>query len=204
MGNDGPESLARAKKVFRDAGGTLRMAQALRRGISRWRLYKMLDDGVVERISRGVYRLADMPIPGDPDLVTVAMRAPGGVVCLVSALAFHDMTTEVPHEVYLAIRRGAEAPRIMHPPVRVFRFSGEAFNSGVETHDLDGVPVRIYSPEKSVADCFKYRNKLGLDVALEALRSWRERKGGSVEALLDQARACRVETVMRPYLEAVL
>ena len=164
----------------------------------------MLDEGVVERLSRGVYRLADLPAPGDPDLVTVAMRVPSGVVCLVSALAFHDMTTEVSHEVYLAIRRGAKAPRIKHPPVRVFRFSGEAFNSGVETHDLDGVPVRIYSPEKSVADCFKYRNKLGLDVALEALRSWRERKGVNVEALLDQARACRVETVMRPYLEAVL
>ena len=180
------------------------MGQALRRGISRWRLYRMLDEGVVERLSRGVYRLVDLPAPGDPDLVTVAMRVPRGVVCLVSALAFHDMTTEVPHEVYLAIRRGGKAPRIEHPPVRVFRFSNGAFNSGIETHELDGVPVRIYSPEKSVADCFKYRNKLGLDVALEALRSWREGKGGSVEELLGQARACRVETVMRPYLEAVL
>ena len=204
MGSARPESLARARKVFQDAGGTLRMAQVLRRGISRWRLYRMLDDGVVERISRGVYRLADMPALGDPDLVTVATRVPGGVVCLVSALAFHDMTTEVPHEVYLAIRRGGKAPRIEHPPVRVFRFSSRAFNSGIETHELDGMSVRIYSPEKSVADCFKYRYKLGLDVALEALRSWRERKGGSVEALLDQARACRAETVMRPYLEAVL
>ena len=180
------------------------MSEARRRGISRWTLYTMLERGVVERISRGVYRLSDLPPVGNPDLVTVGARVPKGVVCLISALAYHDLTTEVPHAVYLAIQRGAEAPRLDHPPLRIFRFSGRAFSSGIETHELDGVAVRIYSAEKTVADCFKYRNKIGLDVALEALRAWRARKGTMVQDLLEQARVCRVEKIIRPYLEALL
>ncbi len=194
----------KATQIFRRAGGTLHMSEALERGLSRWMLYTMMDRGILERISRGVYRLVELPPVGNPDLVIVAIRAPRGVVCLISALAHHDLTTEVPHEVYLAIERGNEPPRIEHPPVRLFRFSGRAFSSGIETHQIDGVPVRIYSPEKSVADCFKYRNKLGLDVALEALRTWRARKGARVDKLLAEARICRVEKVLRPYLEALL
>jgi len=181
------------------------MSEALRRGLSRWTLYTMLERGIVERISRGVYRLAELPPVGYPDLVTVAARVPKGVVCLVSALAYHELTAEIPHEVYVAIQRGAEPPRIDHPPIRIFRFSGQAFVSGMETHELDRVPVQIYSPEKTVADCFKYRNKIGLDVALEALRAWRAKKGATtVQDLLEQARICRVEKVIRPYLEALL
>jgi len=194
----------KATQLFRHAGGTLRMPEALELGLSRWMLYSLVDRGILERISRGVYRLVELPPVGNPDLVIVSTRVPRGVICLISALAYHDLTTEVPHAVHLAIERGSEPPRIEHPPVRLYRFSGRAFSSGIQVHHVDGVPVRVYSPAKSVADCFKYRNKLGLDVALEALRGWRARKGAKVEELLAEARACRVDKVIRPYLEALL
>ncbi|HWA76045.1 MAG TPA: type IV toxin-antitoxin system AbiEi family antitoxin domain-containing protein [Polyangiaceae bacterium] len=190
------------ESVFRKHGGVLRMSDALAAGLNRKSLYALRDAGTITQLSRGVYRLASLPELEAPDLVTVAARVPSGVVCLVSALAYHELTTQIPHAVDIALPRGAEKPRIDYPPVHFYWFSGAAFASGVELHAVDGQKVRIYSAEKSVADAFKYRNKLGLDVALEALRSWRRRRGASVERLLGHARACRVERVMRPYLEA--
>lgn len=179
------------------------MADATRAGISRMTLYAMLEEGVLDRLSRGVYRLADLPGLSTPDLVAVNTRVPNGVVCLVSALAFHELTTQVPHAVHLAISRNAATPRIHQPPIAVYRFSGEAFTSGIETHNIDRTTIRVYGPEKSIADIFKYRNKIGMDVALEALRTWCERRRPKIEALLDHARICRVERVIRPYLEAI-
>lgn len=199
-----PAAAKAAVKVFRDRGGMLRMVDAVKAGIHRRTLYALRDAGAVERMSRGLYRLADARPLGHPDLVTVARRVPRGVVCLVSALSYHDMTTQVPHEVYLAVPRDSEPPRIDYPPVRVFRFGERAFGEGVETHELDGVPVRVYSREKTLADCFKYRSAVGLDTALEALRRYREQGRVNAEAILTAANACRVANVMRPYLEAVL
>ena len=125
-------------------------------------------------------------------------------MCLISALAFHELTTQIPHEVYIALERGSEAPRLEHPPLRVYWFTSRAFNEGIRSYQVDGVSVRIYDPEKTIADCFKYRNKLGLDVAIEALRLWRRRKDYSIERLMDRARICRVERLIRPYLEALV
>lgn len=193
-----------AARLFRDRGGILRMAEAVREGVHRRTLYALRDEGVLEQLGRGLFRLADAAPLAHPDLVVVARRVPHGVVCLVSALAFHELTTQIPHEVYLAVPRNAEPPRIDHPPVRVFRMTQEAFEEGIEIHDLDGVAVRVYSPEKTLADCFKYRNTVGLETAVEALRRYRERGRPNVEAILRAARACRVEKVIRPYLEAVL
>jgi predicted transcriptional regulator of viral defense system len=136
--------------------------------------------------------------------VAVATRIPNGVVCLISALAFHDLTTQIPHAVDVAIARGAEKPRIDYPPVNVYWFSGDAFTSGIETHTIDGKPVRVYGAEKSIADAFKYRNKIGMEVALEALRTWKARRESNIERLLEYGRVCRVERVMRPYLEAMI
>jgi len=192
-----------ASQIFHRHGGTLRMSEAIRSGISRRTLYAMRDTGELERLSRGVYRLASLPRLSAPDLVTVASRIPNGVVCLISALAFHELTTQVPHAVDVAVVRGTEKPRVNYPPVRVYWFSGEAFDSGIETHALDGSKVRVYSKEKSIADTFKYRNKIGMDVALEALRTWRSQRRPHVERLLGFARICRVERVIRPYLEAM-
>ena len=159
---------------------------------------------ILEKLNRGLYRLTDLPPLGNPDLVTVALKVPSGIICLISALAYHEITTQIPHEVYIALERGAEPPRLGHPPIRVFWFSNKAFTEGVEKYDVDGVPVRIYRPEKTIADCFKYRNKIGLDTAIEAFKLCWERKRPKVDDLIQFARVCRVEKVMRPYLEALL
>ncbi len=201
---DEPLTIRKARQIFRRHGSVLRMTDALNAGIHRRTLYAMRDQGVVEQMSRGLYRLADAPPLGNPDLVAVALKVPRGVICLISALAYHELTTQIPHEVYVAVPRQSEPPRIDYPPVRPFRFDPRAYAEGIETHTLDKVKVRIYSREKTLADCFKYRNKLGLDTAVEALRRYREQ--GKIEraALLRAAEACRVGKVMRPYLEAVL
>ena len=194
----------RAVSVFKKHGGIIRTALALRAGIHPSTLYAMRDAGTLEVVSRGVYRLAGNKPLGNPDLVTIATRVPNGVFCLISALAFHEISTQIPHEVHVALPRGAEEPRLDHPPIKTYRFSGEAFTEGVETHELDGVSVRIYNPEKTLADCFKFRNKVGLDTAVEAVRLYRERRIIKVDDLMRYAAICRVEKIIRPYLEAIL
>ena len=194
----------RAVAIFKKHGGILRTAQALRAGIHPSTLYAMRDSGSIEVVSRGVYRLAGSEPLGNPDLVIVATRVRGGVICLISALAFHKITTQIPHEVHVALLRGAEEPRLEHPPIKTYRFTGQAFTAGIETHELDGVSVRIYSLEKTLADCFKFRNKIGLDTAVEAVRFYRERRSVKVDALMRYATICRVEKVIRPYLQAIL
>lgn len=194
----------RAVAVFKKHRGILHTAQALRAGIHPGTLYAMRDSGALEVVSRGVYRLADSSPLGNPDLVTVASRAPGGVLCLISALAFHELTTQIPHEVHIALPRGAEEPCLDHPPIKTYRFTGAAYTEGVETHGLDGVIVRIYSPEKTLADCFKFRNKVGLDTVVEAVRFYRERKRVKVDDLMRYAAICRVTKSIRPYLDALL
>jgi predicted transcriptional regulator of viral defense system len=164
----------------------------------------MRDSGALEIVSRGVYRLADGSPLGNPDLVTVATRIPGGVVCLISALAFHELTTQIPHEVHVALPRGAKEPRLDHPPIKTYRFTGDAFTKGVEAYELDGVSVRVYSPEKTLADCFKFRNKVGIDTAVEAVRFYRERRSVKIDDLMRYAAICRVKTIIQPYLEALL
>ena len=197
-----PSITMEARQVFRARGGILRTREALESGIHPRTLYAMRHSGELERRARGVYRLADMPPLSNPDLAMVGTRVPQGVVCLISALAFHDLTTQIPHLVHLALPRNTRTPKLDHPPLQVYRFSTEAFNTGVETHTIEGIDVRVYSPEKTLADCFKYRNKIGLDVAIEALRSYRRRRGARLQRVLEFARVCRVEAVIRPYLEA--
>ena len=202
--NERGSQFKRAAVVFEKHGRILRTAQALRAGIHPSTLYAMRDSGALEVVSRGVYRLADSSPLANPDMVTVAARVPGGVICLISALSFHELTTQIPHEVHVALRRGAEEPRLDYPPIRTYRFTDEAFTAGVEVHELEGMSVRIYSPEKTLADCFKFRNKVGLDTVLEALRLYRERRNVNVDAIMRYAEICRVKEVMRPYLEALL
>jgi len=194
----------RAVAVFKKHGGILHTAEALRSGIHPTTLYAMGDSGALEMVSRGVYRLAGSSPLSNPDLVTVATRVPGGVICLISALAFHELTTQIPHEIHVALPRGAEEPRLDHPPIKTYRFTGDAFTEGVETRKLDGVSVQVYSPEKTLADCFKFRSKVGLDTAVEAVRFYRERKNVKVDDLMRYAGICRVKKIIRPYLEALL
>jgi predicted transcriptional regulator of viral defense system len=154
--------------------------------------------------SRGLFSLADAPPPANPDRVTVARRVSRGVIWLISALALHDLTTQILHEVYLAVPRNSEPPRVDYPPIRVFRFAGKAFAAGIESKDTDGTQIRVYSREKTLADCFKYRNKIGLDTAVETLKRYEQQGRIDADALMKYAQTCRVAQVMRPYLEAVL
>jgi len=195
--------IAQARQLFRQRGGALRTKEALAAGVHPRTLYAMHRNGELERLARGLYRLAELPTPTDPDLATVAKRVPQGVICLISALAHHGLTTQIPHVVDLALPRTARRPALDYPPLRVFRFSGQAFEAGIETHVMDGVAVRIYSPEKTLADCFKFRNKIGLDVAIEAIRAYRARRDARLERVLEYARICRVEKLVRPVLEAL-
>ena len=193
-----------AKELFRSSGGILRTSDALKKGIHRRTLYALRDAGQLDRLERGLYRLADLPLLSEPDLVTVAHKIPRGVVCLISALSFHGLTTQIPHAIYVALKRGAEPPRLHYPPIQVFWFSAKAFDAGVEQHHIDGSVVQIYSIEKTLADCFKYRNKIGMDTALEALKRYFEKRNLQLRALNKYARICRVEKIMRPYIEVQL
>ena len=181
----------------------LRTQDLERLGVSRKNLKKLSDEGLIEKIGRGLYRVAGSEVTEHQSLVEASKRVPQGVVCLLSALRFHGLTTQNPFAVWMAIDRKAWLPRIDHPPLQVVRFSGEALKSETETHVLQGVHVRIYSPAKTVADCFKYRNKIGLDLAIEALRDCVERKLCTFDDLWRFARICRVANVMRPYLESI-
>ena len=197
-------SIRNAIALFRQHGGILRTSEACQMGIHPRTLYAMRDSGLLERLGRGLYRLSDLPPLSNQDLVTVALKVPQAVVCLISALAFHELTTQIPHVVHIALPREAKRSRLDYPPLQIYRFSGAAWREGIENPLIDGVAVRIYGPEKSVADSFKYRNKIGLDVALEALKLYRGHRGFSTDTLLHYARICRIERVMRPYLEALL
>ncbi len=172
-------------------------------GIARVSLTRAVSRGELERVGRGLYGLPDRQISAHGTLAEVASRVPKGLVCLLSALRFHGLTTQAPFEVWLAIENKALAPKLDYPPLRIVRFSGEAWTAGVETHVVDGVPVRVTGVAKTVADCFKYRNKIGLEVALEALReAWRNKRMSSDE-LWRHAKICRVANVMRPYLDSL-
>ena len=172
-------------------------------GVSRAAIARLVDAGELERVGRGLYVPTGAKLTEHHSLVEAAKRVPAGVVCLLSALRFHSLTTQNPHEVWVAIDVKARKPTTDWPPLRIVRFSGKALTYGVEERVIEGVDVRITSKEKTVADCFKYRNKIGIDVALEALRDYLRSKRRSVDALMMAAEASRVTNVMRPYLEAL-
>lgn len=191
-------------EICKMAGGTFTTGRAIHLGIHPRDLYGMRAEGLLEQVGRGVFRIATMPPLSKPDLTLIALKIPKGVICLISALAFHEITTQIPHEVYVALKRPSMQPRIEHPPAHFIWLSEPMFSSGIETHIVDGVPLRVYSPEKTVADCFRFRNRIGLDVALEALKLWRARRDSQVSTLMKCAKLCRVQSVIKPYLEAIL
>lgn len=171
------------------------------RGIPRDYLRRLVEEGHLKRVERGLYVLAGGQVSEQHTLIQAIRKVPHGVVCLLTALAFHALTSHPPQEIWLALDRDAHAPHTTRLPLHIVRFSGLARTFGVETHQLEGVSIRIYSPAKTVADCFKYRHKLGLEVALEALReTWYTRKA-TLSELWEAARVCRVTSSMRPYLE---
>lgn len=181
--------------------GVLRPPDLAAVGIPRDYLRRLVAEGQLKRVERGLYVLTEAQVTEQHRIAQAARRVPYGVVCLLSALAFHHLTLQPPQEAWLAIDRDAHAPHTTQLPLHIVRFSGHARTFGVETHQVEGVSVRIYSPAKTVADCFKYRYKLGLEVAVEALReTWYTRKA-TLSELWEAAKVCRVTSSMRPYLE---
>ena len=183
--------------------GFLRASDLASTGVPRVVLARMTAGGLLERAARGLYRLPNSTGSEYESLLMVAKKVPQGVFCLLSALQFHGLTTQLPRQVWLAMPRGSHAPRIDYPPLKMVQFSGESYGEGIETHVRDQVSMRIYSAAKTVADCFKHRNKIGLDVALEALKDARAQGKASADDLWRYAKVCRVANVMRPYMEAL-
>jgi predicted transcriptional regulator of viral defense system len=187
--------------------GILHSRDLKAQGIPREYLWQLQQKGLLERAGRGIYRQSNWEVTENHSLVEAAQRAPRGVICLLSALRFHDLTTQTPFEVWVAIDRKAHRPsgsRDDHmTPLNIVRFSGKALTEGVEEHAIEGVTVKIYGPAKTVADCFKYRNKIGVDVAVEALRDCWQNRRASADELWHYAKICRVANVMRPYMEAI-
>jgi predicted transcriptional regulator of viral defense system len=182
--------------------GIVRPIDLEARGVPRAELYRLLREGSVERHGRGLYVAARHAYTAEHSLAQVAKRVSAGVICLLSALRFHGLTTQSPAEVWVALPIKARKPSIEYPRLRVARFSGAAFSEGVEEHQIEGVQVAIYSAAKTVADCFKYRNKIGIDVAVEALRDFTRTQRGGGNDLARFARICRVARVMQPYLDS--
>lgn len=183
--------------------GPVRARDLAKAGIPRVYLRRLCDRGVLERIDRGLYGLADAPATELHSVAVVSVRVPHATICLLSALQLHELTTEVPHAVWVMIDRHARMPKLSYPKLEVVRASGRALTHGIETRKAEGVTVRVTSPAKTVADCFRYRHHVGLDVAMAALRDYLRAHRGGTNALVEAARADRVYTFMRPYLEAL-
>jgi len=198
------QSLEKAIQIIRHRDGIIRTTNALQLGIHPRTLYQLRDSGDLAQISRGVFCLTDMEPVSNPDLIIVASRIPSAVICLVSALSFHMITTQIPHVISVAIPDNSKPSAIDYPPVQFHKYSDETFQLGIEEHLMDGILVKVYDPEKTLADCFKFRNKIGMDIVLEALKLYKSRMKFNYEKILGYARICKVEKIARPYLEALI
>lgn len=193
-----------ATSLFEKHGGVLRTTEAEEVGIHNRTLYYMLEHGYVEKLDRGLYKLATKEISlSHLGLIIISKKVPEAKICLISALDFHDMTTEIPHKIHIDISRTMGDPKVTHPPVRTYRFSGQSLTEGIEEHDIDGAKISVYSPAKTIADCFKFRKQIGLDIAIEALKSGIKAKKATYNDILKYADICRVKSVIRPYAETI-
>jgi len=197
-----PTNAERALEYCRSRGA-VRARDFVSQGIPRVTLTRLVRDGRLERVGRGLYAVPGSDVSEHHGLVEASRRVPHGVVCLLSALRFHELTTQQPFEVWMAIDRKARKPTLDSQAIRIVRFGMDALTQGVDEHEIEGVMVRITSPARTVADCFRYRNKIGLDVAIEALRDYRRLRAGTVDELWEAAGIARIKTVIRPYMEAI-
>lgn len=172
--------------------------------ISRNYLYKMHKEGLLYKTGYGLYSLPNADVNENANLIEIAKRIPNAVIGLISALSYHEITTQISHEIWIVIPRGAWRPQIEYPPLRINYVSGPAYLFGIQEHLINGIAVKIYTPAKTVADCFKFRNKIGLDIAIEALREVRRKKSVTMSELVEAAKINRVLSIMRPYLEAIV
>ena len=199
------KSFTEAEEIFREHNGLLKSSQARQFGVNPKTLADMVSEGRLVKEERGLYRVADMDIPGYADLIFVCQKIPKAVVCLISALAFYELTTQIPHKVYIALPWEARyRPRIEYPPVEMIWLGENVYQAGIERMEIDRFTVPMYNREKTVADCFKFRNKIGKDVALEALKFYLASKEKNLAVLMEYSRINRVEKIMSPYVEALL
>lgn len=196
-------NMKEALNLFKEHGGVLRTSETEKLGIHNRTLYKMLDEGVITKLERGIYKLTDEQELTNPDLTVVAKKVTEARICLISALSFHEMTTQIPHNVYIALPRTSRDPKLDYPPIKVYRFSGESLTKGIQKHVMNGVEVKIYSQAKTIADCFKFRNKIGLNIAIEALKTGIKDGKANYRDVIKYAEICRVKTVIQPYLETI-
>ena len=193
-----------ALEIFKANGGILRSSDAIKQGIHPRTLYALRDTGLIEQIQKGLYCLPGLPGHTQPDLISVSRKIPTGVICLISALFFHGLTTQIPHFIYLAVRQGYKPPHIDYPPTRFYWFSNSIFNSGIEIHELEGVAIRCYSKEKTIVDCFRFRNKIGIDVAIESLKKYWQQGKPNLDLIMQFAKIGRIEKIIKPYIETVI
>ena len=184
--------------------GVVRAREVREAGLHPEYLRKLCKTGQLIRTGRGLYSLADGDFTEHHSLAEACMRVPHGIICLLSALSYHQIGTQNPHQIWMAIDRAMRKPKVDYPPIRVFRFSGPSLREGVEEKKIEGVSVRVYNPAKTVADCFKYRNKVGIDVAIEALKECFRSRRCEIDELVYYARICRVRKIMQPYMEAIV
>ncbi len=184
--------------------GTMRRSELSSAGVHPQTLARLVEDGSLSRVARGLYELADADITAPHDLAVVTKLVPRAVVCLVSALQFHELTMQMPSRVWVSIGAKAREPKVEHPPIRVVRFGTQALALGVQVHRIDGVPVPVFDPAKTVVDCFRFRRHVGLDVALEGLHSVVRSEKAKPAEIVQYARALRIWSVLGPYLEAVV
>lgn len=198
------QAITQAVQIFSSHNGILRTSQALALGIAPRTLYAMRDSGLIRQISRGTFQLADREPLGNPDLVSVSKRIPRAVICLISALHVYDLTSQIPHKVYIALPQPAEKPRLEFPPLEIIWLSEKVYSTGITEQSIDGFAIKVYSAEKTIADCLKFRNKIGNDIALEALKEYLKLPHRDIELLISFARIDRVESLISRYLEALL
>jgi predicted transcriptional regulator of viral defense system len=192
------------KELFLANGGYLRMSQAIEAGASRHAFYALRDKGMIIQESRGLYRLFGLSDHPYPDLCVMSLRYPKAILCLVSALSFHDATTQIPKEVHIALPRGSRTPVMRYPPLHAYFFSKASYETGSEEHMIEGVGVKVYDLEKTIIDCFKFRNQIGMDVFLEAIKLYKAKAKVYPSRLIEYAKTCSVEKAVSPYLEAIL
>ncbi len=194
----------KATRILSKFKGPIRTADIKNAGIHSRTINALVAGGMLKKLSRGLYQLTEPEYSSSSDLAIVASKYPQAIVCLTSALAFHDITTQIPHGVSVALTKGAKEPKLSFPPIITYRFCEKSLNSGIENHVIDAVKVKIYCPEKTIADCFKFRNKLGMDIVIEAIRLYKTRKNFNIQKIFQFGKICRVEKVMMPYLEAMI
>jgi predicted transcriptional regulator of viral defense system len=191
-------------EFLKKKGGMVSYKEIIKAGFNKAFLKDNLNSGRIQKVDRALYRLSDDFTLSNPDLVAVSIKVSKGVVCLISALAFHEATTEIPHRINIAIPRGAWANKINYPPVKFYHFASKAWEAGVEKHEIEEYQIKVYSLAKTVADCFKFRNKIGIDVAREALKTAITEKGVQPKEIMKYAEICRVDNIIKPILEAML